>query len=216
MTHKCIAFDIGEVLCRIDWTNFKKRYNELCEDGFRKAEKFLHHIQREQDIGLLTVQELLEDWLDIPYDSDIAERIVKEWNEAAIPNQEMLDFKDELVSSGFEIALLSNMGKTHMKYLKKTCPRLFDDCILHLSCQVGARKPTKLYFQSFLLENPHFRGALFVDDCSKNLKMASDCGLRPYKFELSKLEKLRKYERECELKNIKACAIQGPVYTKIV
>ena len=68
----------------------------------------------------------------------------------------MMDFLKELENQDVKIALLSNMGLEHATFIRESLPELFQGRLLHLSCEVGARKPTKLYYQSFLQDHDEF------------------------------------------------------------
>lgn len=71
----------------------------------------------------------------------------------------------------YEVSLLSNIGFDHADFLRQKCP-VFKKCNQHFSCDVGARKPTKLFYQSFLLEYGWDKDVLFFDDRPENVKAA--------------------------------------------
>ena len=96
-----------------------------------------------------------------------------------------------------QVALLSNVGLEHAIVMEKILDhhhlhsnKFFSKCVKHLSCQVGARKPTKLYYQSFLQQHPEFEGAAYLDDLQENLDMGKEFGFRPYFFSLEKEQRL--------------------------
>jgi FMN phosphatase YigB (HAD superfamily) len=100
----------------------------------------------------------------------------------------MIKILDKIRSEeGLEIALLSNIGFEHAKLVHKLLS--YDECGFffnhkHFSCEVGARKPTKLFYQSFLMQHPEFQGCLYVDDLQENLDAADELGFRIRKFSL--------------------------------
>jgi len=177
-----IAFDVGNVLVKVDFREFFEEFRKLHlrADPFR----FARDIQAPQDIGVETVHTALRSRFDLP--EECIARLVDAWNIAIEPNQEMLDFVDDLKGKGVEVAVLSNMGSEHATYIRENYPRIFDGNILHLSSEVGARKPTKLYYQSFLMQHRRFMGAIFLDDREENLTAAKEFGMRGYHFELNK------------------------------
>lgn len=184
-----VAFDVGEVLCEIDWTEFINEYEAARQyrEGQGKkiignARQFLQIVQRKQDLDLINEDEMLLEW---GFPNGDIDGIVRAWNHAATPNKRMLEAKKSLQESGVKVAILSNMGRTHYNYLQGICPEMFEGAIRHISCEVGARKPSKLFFQSFLMENPDFKNALFVDDKNDNLEIGKKFGLRPFSFVLS-------------------------------
>ena len=83
-------------------------------------------------------------------------------------------------------------------------PPVFNKCIQHFSCEVGARKPSKLFFQSFLMEEPHFHRSIFIDDIDENVEMAKKCGFRAVRFNINDFsddalaaEKFRQIVMDC-------------------
>jgi hypothetical protein len=68
----------------------------------------------------------------------------------------------------------------------KICPEIFDlSEIHHLSYEVGARKPSNIYFQSFLQDYPSWIGCVYVDDRKDNLLTGKKYGFRTIQFDLS-------------------------------
>ena len=53
-----------------------------------------------------------------------------------------------------------------------------------MSYEVGARKPSKLYYQSFLLDHPEYKGCLYVDDLPQNLAVGRYYGFRSFEYNL--------------------------------
>ncbi len=208
----CAAFDIGNVLVDIDFEPFIKEFNKL--ELYAENSKshsylgvnllkvdpmvFLSDLHAQQDLGLTTIDKFLRNRFNIHND---LEGLLEAWDKMIIPNERMLDFVDELKESGVIIALLSNMGIEHTALIREKYPRIFDGCVLHLSYEVGARKPSKLYFQSFLTDHPEFKGCVYVDDLDKNLDRGAQYGFNAYKFEL---DKMNKDELESKLFDLKS------------
>ena len=161
-----IAFDIGNVLLQVDFEEFFAEFKGL---GRQDPLAFLCDIQARQDIGVLTMPIIIREMLGVRRQTQV-DRFVKAWNDSIKPSEEMLDYVDDLKERGAKVALLSNMGHEHAAHVRKELPRLFDGCTLHLSAEVGARKPTKLYYQSFLMQNPQFENCIFLDDRLENLE----------------------------------------------
>lgn len=184
-----VAFDIGNVLVGVDRSEFFKEFRKVVQ--FVDPAVFTNDIQSLHDIGVETLSISLRYKLGLS-DSSI-DTLVGAWNKSIRPNEEMLDFVEGLKRDGIEVALLSNVGLDHAVQLRERY-HIFDGCILHLSCEVGARKPTKLYYQSFLAQYPRFIGAIFLDDRIENLEAAQEFGLRGYHFELDKfMQKTEEY-----------------------
>jgi FMN phosphatase YigB (HAD superfamily) len=212
----CIAFDIGEVLCHINWKPFKDRFLDFKYSININFDRFMRGLQKQQDIGVMTVEQyLIQNGVNEYTLKDrhglmgevIKGTLVENWNCAVEPCQFMIDFKNNLLERGINIALLSNIGITHLEHIRQNHKNMIDGCIEHYSCEVGARKPSKLFFQSFLLENPEFYGSLYVDDRQDNLDMAEKCGFRPYLFNVENINS--DYEAEIEIKNILGIILRG-------
>ena len=84
------------------------------------------------------------------------------------------------------MALLSNIGTEHAALMEHSLNvgTFFSGAIKHFSCFVGARKPTALFYQSFLLEHPEFYSCLYIDDLQENLDVGKRFGFQTYRFSL--------------------------------
>ena len=112
--------------------------------------------------------------------------IIDAWNKSVVPNEKMVNWIASLKQVDVKIAILSNIGIDHVNYIKEICPTLFDDCALHLSCEVGAQKPSKIYYQSFLMQHPEFKGSFYLDDREENCHSGKEFGLNSIQFDLKK------------------------------
>ena len=185
---KNVAFDLGNVIVRVDFEPFITEWRKQRLQVEESAETFFIDLQGQQDIGLTTVGRALKERFRL--NADRIKLLTDAWNEAISVSEVMVDFLQQLKSEGYRVAILSNIGTEHAALMRRKFPKIFDGCILHLSCEVGARKPTKLYFQSFMMDNPEFIDAAYVDDLSDNLTRAGNYGLRGFKFDLSEFEKM--------------------------
>jgi len=171
-----VAFDIGNVLVHVDLDGFLEfLVQEGIVSDFNRANEFLLGLQAGQDLGLYNIRQGF-----YRFSSSISkkqlEMIHDKWIDIVTPSEVMLDLVDELIHKHrFHVALLSNIGFDHAKYLRSKC-KIFEDCTQHFSCEVGARKPTKLYYQSFVKEEewnkPRYYKGLFFDDRSENVQAA--------------------------------------------
>ncbi|MDP2696407.1 MAG: hypothetical protein Q8O87_04155 [bacterium] len=184
---KGIAFDLGNVLIKVD---FKKYITEWHRQKLYKREDvwhFLNSIQAGQDLGLTTMSDSLE--LRHGVSGKKLRLLHEAWRDSLIKNEQMFSFVEDLKKER-EVALLSNIGSEHALVVREKYGELFDRAHLHLSYEVGARKPTKLYFQSFLLQHSNFHGGVFVDDRDENLLMGRELGFKDYKFDLHAIKDL--------------------------
>jgi FMN phosphatase YigB (HAD superfamily) len=170
---KKVAFDIGNVLCHVDLPTF---FQVLVDEGLAPdmagADDFLCGIQYPQDLGLYSIRQgvyrfnpnISRKTLDVVHDV---------WVSIIKPSPEMLLVLEDALSIGYQVSLLSNIGFDHSEILRRKCD-LFKYCIQHFSCEVGARKPTKLFYQSFQLQHGWPKSAKFFDDREDNIKAAND------------------------------------------
>jgi len=173
---KYIALDIGNVICDV---NLHKVIN-CYQNYFPDIANFIELSAPAIDTGLTTFRQEIDNihqrnfWVpSIGYE--------KLWDTAITPKL-FTDLQPELKE--FNIALLSNIGTEHAAFIRKEFPKPYNQCIQHFSCEVGARKPSKLFFQSFLMQHPEFKNCTFVDDREENLKAAKEFGFNSVRFNL--------------------------------
>lgn len=179
MKKKYVAFDIGEVLYRVDLQPIYDVSNKLF--GFNKEETERVLNQTQQDLGIENVVTLYQ--RRIPISASQKFIIENAWMNCITEVPEIIDLLTRLHQE-YNIALLSNIGEYHSQYMHLQAPEPIRKCITHFSCEVGARKPTKLFFQSFLVEHPEFKGCLFVDDLWRNNDSAKAAGFNAQLFNL--------------------------------
>lgn len=170
MESKYIAFDIGNVLCHVDLTDFQ---GHLIDTGLfetsEKAFEFIASIQAGQDLGMCNIKQEFGRFFPKLAEKEL-EAIRLSWLETIKPSTEMFDLLSELQERGFSIALLSNIGIDHAQKIRQEYSVL-NNCYQHFSFEVGARKPTSLYYQSFILKNHHWTYSypFFFDDRKENI-----------------------------------------------
>jgi FMN phosphatase YigB (HAD superfamily) len=197
-----VAFDIGNVLVRFDPTKFTDQMIML---GLSEGDSmfFLEVIQCLQDMGHVTMRQALRMFyrnLSI----DQVDELGKAWLATLEPNEMMLRYLDNLKSEGAKVAFLSNIGVEHAEWLKQKVPEIFDKSIEHLSYEVGARKPSKAYYQSFLMDHPEWTGSIYVDDRDENLKAGKRYSFKTFKFDLDQVLQLPRSKQKLELDKIKS------------
>ena len=193
---QCIAVDLGNVMLSVDlkkFTNELDKYVVEADKAFHNSLFFLEHLQTHQEIGLTTVARALK--IEYDFNNGIIASLLEAWNEVIKPNEMMLVMLNNLKKLGIKIAILSNIGEEHTNYIKETYPQIFQNNELWLSYEVGARKPSKLFFQSFLQDNPEWKGAPFIDDRKENLKIASLYGFNTVHFNLDKVMEYKDPQR---------------------
>jgi FMN phosphatase YigB (HAD superfamily) len=186
---KVVAFDIGNVLCYVDIDSFLvtivKQYPSRWPTILH-AYDWLSSIQASQDMGLVNMKQCILTAIPHASESDIL-TIQQAWLNTVKPCQPMINMVESLISDGTVVCLLSNVGTDHASLLMHMIPE-FSDCIRHFSCEVGARKPQALYFQSFFLSHG-WTDVPFFDDRPENVEAARMSGfMRPTLFNLNDYE----------------------------
>lgn len=182
-----LALDIGNVLCKVDFSDF---ISELgINHNFKEAEvwDFLQTIQPLQDMGVLKMSDELR--LRFNISTQLHPKIMHAWNQTCTVNPVSLKYLEEFLKAGVKVAILSNIGHEHRQIIGNIIGPALNECVHHMSCDVGTRKPYLLYYQSFLLEHPEFKGCIYVDDRDENNVMATKCGFKARPIDLEKLDK---------------------------
>lgn len=184
---KYICLDIGNVLCTVDMEVFIKDLSETFNTTKQEAQYFLKRFQRIHDLGYTTMEDELKERFGAKSEYTIS-RLVNVWNGSVAPFIPILDsFNSLRAKHNLQVALLSNIGVEHAAMMEDKLKHdgFFPGAIKHFSCDVGARKPSMIYYQSFLTMYPEFKGSLYVDDLQENLDVGEKMGLKPFKFDLT-------------------------------
>ena len=188
MNFNYVCFDIGNVLCRVNFNNFLASISKYMNIAQKDAFYFLHRTQKLHDLGLTNLRDELHDHFDLHSEVIITE-IMNHWDMSVWKEDIMFQLLDDLIDSGVKVALLSNIGFEHVEYLNANLANLkgWKDSIHFFSCAAGARKPSVLYYQSFLMQYPKFRGAAYFDDVQENLDAGKTFGFKTVRFSLDDL-----------------------------
>ena len=171
---KKIAFDIGNVLFHFDLNPLLDVLIKLnvVQNNVQAYEFMGGSFQHSQEIGLFDIRQSFYQ-LNNSLTYNELNNIHDRWMQTFTPSLPMIDIVEELIGKNHKVALLSNIGPDHAKYVRDNC-KVFDKCIQHFSCDVGARKPTRLYYQSFLIQYGWPNNSLYFDDREENIAMGSD------------------------------------------
>lgn len=211
---KYVALDIGNVLCHVHTQPFLHLLSETFNITTEESKEFLQKFNYSHDLGLTTLEQELKNNFQVK-SHVIIDKIITCWNDSVVPNTFVLDELTALKRKyDLKIALLSNIGIEHgsLMFEKLSHNNFINDAILHFSYFVGARKPTLLYYQSFLLQYPEFAGCVYVDDLKENLTMGSQLGFKSYLFNLHDPDYKHKFE---EIKNL-IIKSKNPEYCDII
>lgn len=182
-----VCLDVGNVLVHVDFQVFVRELSRQLNITLEEAEYFMNRTHALHDMGLTKMADELRDHFKIK-SSLIINDLLRSWDKVITPNYVIMDKLVEIKRThGLQIALLSNVGLEHAVQMERMLGigGIFEESVKHLSCHVGARKPTKLYYQSFLLQHPEFHGCAYLDDLQENLNMGAEFGFRPFLFNLS-------------------------------
>jgi len=187
---KFVCLDIGNVLCHVDFSDFLNELSAELNITLEDAMYFLNRSQKKHDLGITMMKDELHDHFHLK-SSVVIDRLLNSWDKSIKPDLQVLDMYNTMTEKhGLKVALLSNIGIEHAKQAESMLSHggFFEGAVKHFSCHVGARKPTSLYYQSFLMEYPEFHGCVYVDDAVDNLETGKRYGFQAYHFDLSKMD----------------------------
>lgn len=180
------AFDIGNVLVNVNFPGFINKLSRTLNISVEDATYFMNRSQKLHDLGLTVMKDELIDHLHIK-STVLRDELIEEWNNCITPADWLLEKIDVLCQQhDIKVALLSNVGLEHAVRMRNILGtyKFFAEGIKHFSCEVGARKPTLLYYQSFLQLHPEFHGCPYFDDLKENLEIGAGFGFKPFRFSL--------------------------------
>jgi len=182
MNQKYICLDIGNVLCNVATAPFLETLSETFNVTIPEAHRFLKRFQQIHDLGYTTMEDELKDKFGAK-SPGIIKKLVEAWNASVTPCMPMIDRLNHLrEKQGLQVALLSNIGVEHAAMMEDKLKHggFFPGAVKHFSCFVGARKPSMVYYQSFLFQYPEFKGCLYVDDLQENLNASKQFGFKTF------------------------------------
>lgn len=181
-----LVLDIGNVIVNQDLEPFMKAISIQMNISRNDAFNFISQIQVKQDLGITSFRDAIVERFNIKSEY-ILDNLAAAWNEVISPNYPSIQFMEKLMDHGVEIALLSNIGLEHHNWLNNTIKhtKLYSKSVHHFSYQIGARKPTQLYYNLFLQQYPDFAGAIYLDDLKENLEAGNRAGFFAYHWDLS-------------------------------
>lgn len=196
MKQQYLALDIGNVLCDIDFSPLFDVLSTSLNKSENDVMYFLNRTQKLHDLGLTGLSDELHDHFHIK-DEELINKILTSWNKCVTPNKAAISGITALSSEfNLKIALLSNIGIDHSYHVKKLFKQypVLDNSMHFFSCEVGARKPTPIFYKTFLDLNPEFKNCIYIDDLQENLDSATKFGMKSIKFDLSdKKTKIKRF-----------------------
>ena len=204
---KYAAFDVGNVLFNVNFPGFINKMSKTLNISVEDATYFMNRSQKLHDLGLTIMKDELIDHLHIK-SSVLREELIQDWNHCITPADWLLERVDKLCTThDIQIALLSNVGLEHAVRMREMLSpyQFFQNGITHFSCEVGARKPNIIYYQSFLQLHPEFQGCPYFDDLKENLQVGAAFGFKTYRLSL---EEITSENYEGEMTSFEAFLIQ--------
>ena len=186
-----LAIDIGNVICHIKFEPFLKHLSKFLNISYSDGMHFLNRVQKLHDLGLTNLKDELADHFKIKSES-LLDELLSLWDKCLQLDCTVLQELEKLRKKhGIEIALLSNIGFEHAKYIRDSSNLypILNSTIQFFSCEVGARKPTYLYYHTFLQMYPQFKNCIYIDDLDDNLSAGKQMGFNSQKFKISDYKK---------------------------
>lgn len=186
---KFCALDIGNVLVHANFQKFIRQLSKALNITIEEATYFMNRTQKLHDLGLTNMSDELHDHFKIK-SQVLMEELIKSWNDVIVVDSHMIDLIINLKNKhNLKVALLSNVGLEHSVRMKEVLSYkdFLTDTVKHFSCHVGARKPTAIYYHSFLQMHPEWQGCPYLDDIQENLDMGSQFGFKPFRFSLEEV-----------------------------
>jgi FMN phosphatase YigB (HAD superfamily) len=180
---KHLILDIGNVVSNVNLDVFANKMTERLSISHEKAWTFLRKIQKTQDLGHTTVREALKDESGVE-NTETMNVLIAAWLDTIHLNHEVIREIESITSSlNIKVAILSNMGMEHKNHIESQ--GFFKDAIKYYSCDIGVRKPSEIYYWSFLQRYPEFNGATYFDDMPDNINTGNKMGLNSVMFDIS-------------------------------
>lgn len=200
---KYLAVDLGNVICNVNFDPFLKTLSKTLNITNDDAVYFLNRTQKLHDMGLTDIKSELIDYFNIK-STCIIDDLILAWNYAISPNPIMIAALTSLLKDGAKIALLSNIGFEHAEIMRNILTAdVFDPSVKFFSCQVGARKPSYLYYKTFKDLFPEFSGCVYLDDRRENIEIGNLFGFKSIEFALDKFTSAKDiYNKIAEIKNL--------------
>jgi HAD superfamily hydrolase (TIGR01509 family) len=188
---KNIIFDLGNVICDIDFDRTVKAFNDLSETSLSiSVEDYIHHpIFGGLEKGKLSTSQFRDEIREL-LNTEVSDAAIdKAWAAVIInSDQERMDMLKSL-SKEFRIFLLSNTNEIHINAATKIFKDSFDVDFLgifektYLSHEVGMAKPNASIF-THVLEDANLvpEETFFVDDNLPNIEAAKKLGIQSHHF----------------------------------
>jgi len=198
-----VVFDLGGVVVHWDPDDFFQRLEDSLGIGEDRIRDTWERLKPEFMRGEITYGETLEH-LGIERTDDSLSVDQNPFNQtfergvSGQPFDHTLEVVDRLRESGVTVAIGSNIYAPHVEWVKQR--EVFDRFNrLYLSCELGAAKPSKKFFEHILEDlGVEPDRTIFMDDPPENVEGARSLGIRAFHYEArtTSKERLKKLLRE--------------------
>ena len=179
-----IAFDLGNVLIRVDHLRFCRRLAVYTSASPQEIFQYVFHgpLEPAYDTGKISSEDfhrgVCEHFgLTLPFD-----RFARYWRDIFAPLEGMAEMVARLLDR-YPLFLVSNTNALHFDYIRDMCPYLDRFRQLILSYEVGSRKPEPGIYQTLIrATGGPPEACLFIDDKEPFVAAARDQGLQAWQF----------------------------------
>jgi FMN phosphatase YigB (HAD superfamily) len=184
-----LAVDIGNVLAEVNYDKFLRPLSKTFNISIEDAKYFMDNNQKLHDLGYIEIGKDIKNHFNVKSEV-IIEELLAAWDDMIRPAYRVIEALQEINGMcPIKVALLSNIGIEHAKLFKLqyhyvNYMNFFSPAIKYFSCDVGVRKPSLIYYKSFLQMYPEWNGCLYIDDIQENLDVAKQFGFKTYRFAL--------------------------------
>ena len=189
-----IFFDIGNVLCYLDFNSVWNGFIKECGSPLDKIQNALYdeYLFNGFECGRLSPEKYYRGVMRKMGCSLGYEQFVEIWNSVVVKNDRMFNFVKSL-KDHFKILILSNTNVLNASVIDKDIKEISDKIVY--SYEVGYMKPDPEIFRIALHradETPE--NILFVDDLIENILSAKHIGFKTYLFD--NCDSFKKYIEE--------------------
>ena len=179
-----VAFDLGNVLCKVDEVPASKTLAELSDRPWQSVHEIVfgqdakNQFERNQiTFSEHAVNALAKLGIDIPLEDFTAL-----YDSVLTPSEDMFPLVSR-VAEQHRIALVSNTSEPHWYWAERTLPFIDKLNPVITSFGVGAMKPDPAFYEALLRESGiAAEDILFIDDLPQNIDGARKAGMHGHQF----------------------------------
>lgn len=179
-----IAFDLGNVLVRVDHGRFCQRLGAAAGVSSRQVYEavFNSGLEPEYDSGRLSSEEFHRELCRLFGINPPFSLFSQWWQDIFDPMESMAELVARLAGR-YSLFLVSNTNSLHFDYIRRRFPLLRHVGRFILSYRVGSRKPEPAIYQRLIQEiSRPPQECLFVDDKAPFVTAARTHGLEAWQF----------------------------------